>query len=121
MLFKIIRAILSPILLFLDWITSPKSMVRAPDKQAQVDQQTQSLELYEFRTCPFCIKVRRAIKKLNLKIQIRDARNNQNYMQELIEKGGQDQVPCLKITEGGTVRYLFESSDIVAYLNSRFS
>jgi len=29
-------------------------------------------------------------------------------------------VPCLKITENGEDRWMYESNDIIAYLNGRF-
>ncbi|MBV1909072.1 MAG: glutathione S-transferase domain-containing protein, partial [Kangiellaceae bacterium] len=41
--------------------------------------------------------------------------------QELIAGAGKLKVPCLKIDEGeGNVQWMFESSDIIRYLERRF-
>jgi len=122
MLLRLVRAILGPILLFIERVTSPKPMLRDPQSQTRVDQETGHLALYQFETCPFCIKVRRAIRRLNLKIELRNIRSVPAFEQELIREGGQLQVPCLKISESpqGHARWLYESDDIIAYLKERF-
>jgi glutathione S-transferase len=85
--------------------------------QAQLDQQTSQFKLYQFKAWPFCVKVRRAIKREGLKIETRDAKNNQQFRQELLEQGGKIKVPCLRIEKNGQVEWLYESNDIIAYLN----
>ena len=120
--FKTIRAILGPMLLFADWITSPKGMVRPAEQQSQVDRETQNLVLYEFRTCPFCIKTRRAIKRLSLNIERRDTQHNPEHRQQLFDGGGQIKVPCLRIVdETGADKWMYESDDIIHYLQERFA
>ena len=74
-------------------------------------------KLYQFKACPFCVKVRRAIKREGLNIETRDAKNNEQYRQELLEQGGKVKVPCLRIEKNGQVQWLYESNDIIAYLN----
>jgi len=59
----------------------------------------------------------RAIKREGLKIETRDAKNNQQFRQELLEQGGKIKVPCLRIEKNGQVEWLYESNDIIAYLN----
>ena len=117
---KLIRWFLSLVILTLDALFSPKSIIRSPEKQAQVDEATRTLALYQFEGCPFCVKVRRQIKRLGLQIEFRDAQNNHKFRQELITEGGELQVPCLRIEQDGSVRWLYESSDINAYLTQRF-
>jgi glutathione S-transferase len=39
------------------------------------------------------------------------------FNKELIQKGGKKQVPCLKIIENGQESWLYESGDIIKYLN----
>jgi glutaredoxin len=120
--FKTIRAIIGPILLFVDWVTSPKGMVRPAEQQSQVDRETQNLVLYEFKTCPFCIKTRRALKRLSLNIERRDTQHNPEYRQELLEGGGQIKVPCLRIVDKtGADKWMYESDDIIQYLQERFA
>lgn len=121
-IFKPIRWFLGQIIIFLDWATRPKQVERSEQEQAAIDEQTRSMALYHFQQCPFCVKTRRQIHRLALKIENRDARNDDKWNQELIEEGGKYQVPCLKITkDDGSVEWLYESSDINQYLEDRFT
>jgi glutaredoxin len=120
MLLKFIRWLLSLIILTLDGLFSPTAMVRASEHQSEVDAATKSLALYQFERCPFCVKVRRQVRRLGLNIELRDAQNDPRWRQELIAGGGELQVPCLRIEENGAVRWMYESDDINAYLAQRF-
>ena len=120
--FRTLRTVLGPILLAWNWITMPRSVQRADDEQQLVDEKTRQLTLYQFKTCPFCIKVRRTMKQLALNIDLRDAQKNQQHRQELIEGGGEVKVPCLKIVhEDGRIEWLYESDDIISYLQNSFA
>ena len=78
--------------------------------------------LYQFKTCPFCIKVRRAKKRLSLSIETRDAQKNPQHREQLLEGGGKIKVPCLKTNdEHGNVVWMYGSSQIVQYLQDGFS
>ncbi len=119
---KLIRWLLGRLILLLNALFAPRSMTRPADEQQQVDAQTARLKLYQYLACPFCVKTRRAIRRLGLNIETRDALHNQTYRDELASQGGKQQVPCLQIThEDGSVEWLYESSDIIAYLQSRFA
>jgi len=119
--FRSIRIILGPILLFSDWVTSPNGIKRNAELQRKIDEQTSRLALYQFRTCPFCIKTRRAIKRLSLKIQLLDAQKNADNRQALLQGGGRIKVPCLRIMENdGSERWMYESDEIIQYLESRY-
>ncbi|MFQ5683837.1 MAG: glutaredoxin family protein [Candidatus Binatia bacterium] len=86
-----------------------------------IREETQNLSLYQYPTCPYCHRVRKVIKELNLDIDLRDIHEFPEYRNELITKGGSSTVPCLRIqdSEGG-VRWLYESSAINRFLISRF-
>lgn len=116
-----VRRGLGNIIILIDKLTAPKSMERSPVKQAQVNLQCHDLVLYELNACPFCVKVRRHMRRLNLNIERRDIGTSDEALKELLEGGKADQVPCLRITEKGNARWLYESSDIIAYLNERFA
>lgn len=119
---RIVRMILAPVLLFLNWITTPRGVKRPADLQQQIDQQTAGLSLYQFKACPFCIKVRRTFKRHSLKVETRDAKHDENVRQELLEQGGKIKVPCLRIEEAeGEVSWLYDSNAIVEYLQGRFA
>jgi glutathione S-transferase len=102
-------------------LTQPKGVQRDAAAQAAVDLQCQSLALYQFNTCPFCIKVRQEMRRLSLPIEKRDAQHNAANRDELLQGSGATKVPCLKITEAnGQVRWLQDSKAIVAHLRERF-
>ena len=120
--FRLIRILLHPVMLLWELVTTPKGIVRDAAVQQQVDQQCRSLVLYQFKTCPFCIKVRREINRLSLPIELRDAQKNQQNRAELLQGGGQIKVPCLKISdEHGKVQWMYESAEIIKYLHQRFA
>ena len=90
-------------------------------EQVAVDDETPHLALYHFPSCPFCVKVRWVINKLNLRIELRDIHRNREHERELILKGGHLMVPCLRIEDGkGAIRWLYESTDIIRYFVERF-
>ncbi len=120
--FKTIHFIIGPIILLWDVVTSPKGMERAVEAQRLVDASTKSLVLYEFRMCPFSVKVRRAIKRLSLNIETRDAKRETSSREELLRGGGEIKVPCLRITDDqGKTTWMYESDAIIKYLQTRYA
>lgn len=115
-----IRWLLGKIIQFLDWVTSPRKPEHTAEKQAELDAQTANMAIYQYAACPFCVITRRALKRLGLNIELRDAKNDPQYHLELEQQGGKQQVPCLRIEEQGTVTWMYESSDIIDYLSQRF-
>ena len=120
--FKTIHYIIGPIILLLDALTTPKGMVRPAEAQKQVDASTKNLVLYQFRMCPYSVKVRRAVKRLSLNIETRDAMREPSSREELLQGGGEIKVPCLRITdEQGEMRWMYESNDIIDYLEAQYA
>ena len=120
--FKTLRLILGPILLLRERLTAPEGLVRSPEAQREVDRQCADLALYQFRTCPFCIKVRQEMRRLSLDIELRDAQHDAANRAALLQGGGKPAVPCLRIRDAsGQDRWMYESGDIVAYLRQRFA
>ena len=60
-----------------------------------------------------------ALRSIN--IELRDIMNDELARQELLEGGGKAVVPCLKIKNGVSVDWLYESMDIIRYLDEHFS
>lgn len=118
---RAVRYVLGQIILFVDWITRPRRPKHSPEVQRALDEQTKDLALYQFHLCPFCVKTRRTIHRLGLNIETRDARNDPEHQADLISQGGQYKVPCLAIQEEGETRWMYESNDIISYLEQRFS
>ncbi len=119
--FQVLRVILTPFMLLSEKLTTPPAVSRSPEVQAEVDNACRDLALYQFRACPFCIKVRKEIARLGLTIETRDAQNDPQHRADLEAGGGRIKVPCLRIREqDGSEQWLYESDDINAWLRDRF-
>ena len=119
---QIIRLILGKLILLGNWIFTPQSPKRDPALQAAVDQQAASLALYQYEACPFCVKVRRSMKRQGLTIVTRDVKRSENAKDELLAGGGNLKVPCLRIDQGEQdYEWMYESEDIIQYLEARFA
>ena len=114
-----VRWFLGRLVLGHDLLIRPARMKRDPVDQAKLDMETAKFVLYQFNACPFCVKVRRELRRYALNIELRDARNDEKHKAELIRGGGRHKVPCLQVkTESGGVTWLYESSEIISYLKS---
>jgi glutathione S-transferase len=83
---------------------------------------TPGLVLYHFTTCPYCVRVRRAVKRLGLDLPMKNIHADREAQQELVQGGGSQQVPCLRIESAqGSTQWLYESQDIVRYLEQHFA
>lgn len=120
--FKTLRVVLGPFMLLGEFLGRPKGLVRPSAEQAAVAQQCRDLVLYQYRTCPFCIKVRQEMRRLSLDIAHLDAQQPGKNREDLVSGGGKAKVPCLKITDqAGDVQWLYESGAIISYLRGRFA
>lgn len=120
MIFKLIRWPLGQIILLVDFLTSPKRPQRPTELQQAIDARVANLALYQFKTCPFCVKTRRALKRLGIDIELRDAKNDPKWRHQLETEGGKIQVPCLYIpSDEGTAQWLYESDEIIRFLTEQ--
>jgi glutaredoxin len=120
--FKTLRIVLGPVMLLKERLTRPAGLVRALAAQDIIDKQCESLVLYHYKTCPFCMKVRQEMRRLSLPIQRIDAQPEGSDREALRQDGGLAKVPCLRITDDtGNSQWLYDSDKIVAYLRGRFS
>ncbi len=121
MIVKALRIGLGQLIVVLDLITRPRKLKRDPAAQAKIEQHAKGLSLYQFHACPFCVKTRRTLHRLNVPVALRDAKNDEQHRQALLEGGGKIKVPCLRIEENGKTTWMYESKAIIAYLDQRFS
>jgi glutaredoxin len=120
LLINLIRNLLGGLIAAIDFITRGSKLKRTAEAQQQVEAELEKLSLFQFFACPFCIKTRRAMHKLNLPIVKRNASQGSPFRDELLQGGGKVQTPCLRIEQDGAVQWLYDSSEIITYLKKRF-
>ena len=121
MFVKALRVGLGQLSSFIDFLTRPGKKQRPVEAQALVNSAAKDLTLYQFHACPFCVKTRRTLRRLNVPVALRDAKNNEQDRQTLLEQGGKIKVPCLRIEENGQTTWMYESKVIIDYLNQRYA
>ena len=121
MIVKALRVGLGQLIVAGDALTRPRPQKRSPQGQATVNKEAAALALYQFHACPFCVKTRRAMHRLNVPVALHDAKRDPRAREQLLAGGGKVKVPCLRIEEAGGTRWMYESSDIIAYLEQRFA
>ncbi|MFT5193879.1 MAG: glutathione S-transferase [Cellvibrionaceae bacterium] len=95
---------------------------RSAEVQQQIDAQTAKIKLYHYDSCPFCARVRSTIDALALNIEYRNTQLNPENSDDLLAGGGRRTVPALRIEqEDGSVYWMYESSDIMRYLDTEFA
>lgn len=78
-----------------------------------------NLALYHFESCPYCERVRDALRRLEIDVELRNVQTDPKRRQELVAATGKQMVPCLRIEKpGGSARWMHESADIIRYLES---
>ena len=70
------------------------------------------LHLFFKSTCPFCQKVLKFMDENDIHLPLKDILADPSIREELVTKGGSQQVPALEID--GEIMY--ESDDIIEYL-----
>lgn len=121
MLLKAVREGLGRLIILGDLVSRPKPLQRTAEDQTRVEEEIKQLSLYQFHACPFCVKTRRVMHRLNLPIELRDAQKNPQHRSDLETQGGAIKVPCLRIDAGEETTWMYESSEIIAYLEQRFN
>jgi len=120
-LLKIVREGAGRLMVLISFLTNPRKIRRSPDAQIEAEDKVAAMSVYQYFTCPFCIKTRRAIHRLNIPIEYRDAQVRGGEHRDTLERqGGQIKVPCLRIDDGENTTWLYESKKIIAYLNQQF-
>ena len=116
----LIRWTLGIIILSIDFLTRPKPMKRDNKTQEEINEITKNMSLYQYKACPFCVKVRRKLRKYSLNIELKDAKNNNSNKNDLKNLGGKLKVPCLRIENNkNNIQWLYESKDIINFLEEK--
>jgi len=123
LIFKWVRPVLSALILGWERMFPGRAKrLRAPAELAQLQPELQRLVLYQFPACPFCVKVRRQLRMMDLPVRIQNALPGTDAARELQAGGGELQVPCLRISDGAgaSAQWLYESDAIIEYMTARF-
>lgn len=121
LLLKIFREGVGGLMAFISYLTMPRKIKRSEEGQATANTLATNMSLYQYFACPFCIKTRRTVHKLNIPLEYRDAQvRGGEHRNNLEKEGGQIKVPCLRIGDGEESTWLYESNAIIAYLNQTF-
>jgi len=75
-----------------------------------------TLALYHYDSCPYCRRVRTAIDRLGLAVELRDIDENPEHLRALMAARGRRTVPVLRIASEEGAQWMPESADIVRYL-----
>ena len=119
--FRGIRLILTPFMLLMERFTTPKAIERTPGQLAVLNRASSQLALYQFRACPFCIRVRKELARLGLAVETRDAQHDTDHRDTLAAKGGRIKVPCLLVRhDDGQEEWMYESDAITSWLRQRY-
>jgi glutaredoxin len=118
---NVVRNLLGGIIAFFDIITRGRKLKRSPEEQQRVEHALQSMSLYQFFACPFCIKTRRAMYKMNLPMTKHSVSKGSPHRDEMLEQGGKIQTPCLRIDSAEGTTWMYDSSEIIQYLKKHFT
>ncbi|MEM1031235.1 MAG: glutathione S-transferase N-terminal domain-containing protein [Myxococcota bacterium] len=87
-------------------------------RRARPEPLPERLVLYSFEASPFCRKVREVLCELDLDAEIRNVARGGRRRPELVARGGKMMVPYLIDPNRG--REMYESDDIIAYLDATY-
>jgi len=93
---------------------------RTAAQQQKVDRLANSLTLYTLNSCPYSAKVTRHLNQLNVNVTVKNLKRCHIYQKELLAGGGRAQVPCLRIESSQGCKWMYESDDILQYLDKKF-
>ena len=79
----------------------------------------ESYQLFKTDLCGFCYRVRDFAEEKSISLTLRDTMTDMEAFRELLQGGGRSTVPCLKIQREKEVIWMYESLDIIDYLNEQ--
>lgn len=100
-------------------LLAPK-VERTAAQQQKAERLANSLTLYTLNSCPYSAKVTRHLNQLNIDVTVKNLKRCHIYQKELLAGGGRAQVPCLRIESSQGCKWMYESDDILRYLDKKF-
>ncbi len=74
--------------------------------------------LYYYDSCPFCARVLRSLQGVKVNVELRNILSDSQHRTALQKATKRTTVPCLRIDNGSDSQWMFESMDIMRYLQS---
>jgi len=74
--------------------------------------------LYYYDACPFCQRVLQSLPGVKVEVEKRNIMQNRAFREQQFNATGRSTVPCLLIDNDGEETWMFESGDIIRYLQS---
>lgn len=84
----------------------------------QAAQTDTKYSLYYYDSCPFCARVLRSLQGINVKVELRNILSDSQHRTALQKATKRTTVPCLRIDKGSDSKWMFESMDIMRFLQS---
>ncbi len=81
---------------------------------------SENYQLFASDTCGFCARVKQFLHQRGIDMVFRDTLRDPEAYRELLQGGGRGMVPCLRIERGDEVEWMYESIDIIRYLDAQF-
>ena len=76
--------------------------------------------LYYYDACPFCQRVLRVLPSLSVEVEKCNVMTSAQYRQQQYAATGRTTVPCLRMEdESGKESWMFESADIIRFLQAQ--
>lgn len=116
----LIRWILAKFILFWEALFSPKPPKLSEQERQRLNAIAANLSIYQFKACPFCVKVRMYLRGTGIQIPYLDAKI-EPHRTDLLNGGGKLQVPCLRIKGADSSQWMYESGDIIAYIKAKIA
>ncbi|MCK8828213.1 glutathione S-transferase N-terminal domain-containing protein [Natroniella acetigena] len=76
------------------------------------------IKLYQFESCPYCVKVRRKLDQLGLDYEKVEVSRDRSQRAKIKELSGQIKVPVIEDSDGTVVN---DSAKIVEYLEEKYA
>jgi glutaredoxin 2 len=84
----------------------------------QTESSNTQYSLYYYDSCPFCVRVLRSLQSLSVDVELRNILSETRHRTALQQATGRSMVPCLRIDNGSDSQWMFESMDIIRFLQS---
>lgn len=80
--------------------------------------QSVQYSLYYYDSCPFCVRVLRTLQGLDIEVELCNILSDSRHRTKLQQATGRTTVPCLRIEKGNDSQWMFESMDIIRFLQT---